>query len=75
MKKFTKEWIKKADNDFLVAKRESGFDSPVYDAICFHCQQAVEKYLKAALQEKEIYFEKLMTLIFCLKNVNLLFQN
>ena len=30
----------------LVGKRP-----PLYDGICFHCQQSAEKYLKALLQE------------------------
>ncbi|MGH2562237.1 MAG: HEPN domain-containing protein [Thermomicrobiales bacterium] len=29
-------------------------DDPVFDGICFHAQQSVEKYLKALLQEHEI---------------------
>lgn len=58
MKKLTKEWIEKAEKDFLVAEREIRSDSPVYDAICFHSQQCVEKYLKAVLQEKEVFIEK-----------------
>jgi HEPN domain-containing protein len=42
------EWIKKAQNDLESAKilyREKG---PT-DSLCFHCQQAVEKHLKAFL--------------------------
>ncbi len=31
---------------------------PNYDAACFHAQQAVEKYLKACLQEADIPFGK-----------------
>jgi len=53
MKELTKEWIKKADNDLIICERESLSTPPVYDAICFHAEQAVEKYLKAILQEKE----------------------
>jgi len=58
MKKITSEWINKAKKDLLVAQREMREEEPVYDAVCFHSQQAVEKYLKAFLQENEIYFEK-----------------
>jgi HEPN domain-containing protein len=32
--------------------------NPNYDAICFHCQQCAEKYLKARLQEANIVFGK-----------------
>lgn len=58
MKKQTERWIKKAEDDFRVARREFDSDSPVFDAVCFHCQQCVEKYLKAVLQENGIVFEK-----------------
>ncbi len=58
MKNITRKWIEKAEKDFLVAQREVKEAQPVFDAVCFHCQQCVEKYLKALLQEKEIYFEK-----------------
>ena len=42
-------WIKLADEDFGVAYDLAGLDTNRYHAICFHCQQAVEKYLKALL--------------------------
>lgn len=44
-----KKWIVKAENDLKVAKREIGEKEPITDAICFHAQQCVEKYLKAFL--------------------------
>ena len=58
MKELTAEWMNKASDDLLVAKREFEFDPSVYDAVCFHSQQCVEKCLKAVLQENEVYFEK-----------------
>ncbi|NMC66993.1 MAG: HEPN domain-containing protein [Spirochaetales bacterium] len=58
MKKITQEWLNKAYKDLLVAKREIKSENTVYDAVCFHSQQAVKKYLKALLQENEVYFEK-----------------
>ena len=57
MKELTAEWMKKAEDDLLVAKREFE-EPPVYDAVCFHSQQCVEKCLKAVLQENDVYFEK-----------------
>ncbi len=59
MKKLTKEWVDKAEDDFIVAKREYRAKNPVYDAACFHAQQCVEKYMKAVLQEAGIDFEKI----------------
>jgi HEPN domain-containing protein len=52
------KWIKKAENDFLTAERELSFEDPVTQAICFHSQQAAEKYLKAFLVYHQIYFPK-----------------
>jgi HEPN domain-containing protein len=34
------------------------FKDPVTETVCFHCQQAVEKYLKAFLIYHQIYFKK-----------------
>lgn len=59
MKEITCEWIEKAEKDFRVAKRELTLEPPEYDAVCFHSQQCVEKYLKAVLQENDIYFGKI----------------
>jgi len=41
-------WMRKGDSDRLDAQRTVRSDGP-YDTACFHCQQAVEKYLKAVL--------------------------
>jgi HEPN domain-containing protein len=59
MRELTKEWIQKTENDFSVASCEMRVrKNPNYDAICFHCQQCSEKYLKAILQENRIPFGK-----------------
>lgn len=47
MKKITHEWIKKAENDYLVIKNEINSKNPVYDAICFHAQQLYRKIFKS----------------------------
>ncbi|MCD6223650.1 MAG: HEPN domain-containing protein [Deltaproteobacteria bacterium] len=44
-----REWIIKAESDLKIGKDEFLTDKPVCDAICFHMQQCVEKYLKAFL--------------------------
>jgi len=41
-------WMRKGNSDRLDAQRTVRSDGP-YDTACFHCQQAVEKYLKAVL--------------------------
>jgi len=58
MKEVTQEWINKAEEDYIIAIRESKTEPVIYNAVCFHCQQCVEKYLKAYLQEINIEFEK-----------------
>ena len=46
----SQEWVGKAEGDFTTALREyRARKSPNYDAACFHAQQCVEKYIKAAL--------------------------
>lgn len=57
MKPLTEEWVTKADGDFATAGRElRARKAPNYDAVCFHTQQCVEKYLKAVLQEEDVPF-------------------
>src|SRR5438105_14446779 len=57
MKRLTREWVKKAEGDFVTAQRElRARRSPNFDSACFHSQQCVEKYLKARLQEANIAF-------------------
>lgn len=58
MKPLTHEWSHKAEGDDTVAATLWQAGSTVYDAICFHAQQCVEKYLKAWLVEHEMTFPK-----------------
>jgi HEPN domain-containing protein len=51
MKRLTKEWVKKAEADLLAATALADEDLSVHEVVCFHCQHAAEKYLKALLQE------------------------
>lgn len=53
-----KEWIEKAGNDLRTAEILLEEDGPT-DTLCFHCQQAVEKYLKAFLTFKKLPFKKI----------------
>jgi HEPN domain-containing protein len=64
MNPLTLEWIIKAEGDFSVAEREFRVrKNPTYDAVCFHCQQVVEKYLKAILQENNTPIPKTHNLL------------
>jgi len=51
-------WVKKADRDLEVAKRELELTDPLTDIIYFHAQQATEKYMKAYLIWLDIEFQK-----------------
>jgi len=51
MKKATREWVKKAEQDYVLAKHGSRSKVPVHDGVCFHCQQCAEKYLKGLMEE------------------------
>jgi len=60
----TKQWVKKAEGDFdvvLVLRRSR--KASRYDSIRFHCQQCVEKYFKAKLQEEGIHFPRTHDLV------------
>ena len=46
---YIREWLRKADDDIIIAGRAIDFPPVILDIACFHCQQAVEKYLKAFL--------------------------
>jgi HEPN domain-containing protein len=64
---YIKLWIEKADGDLKVAKRELHCEDPVLDAVCFHLQQAVEKYLKAFLAKFLEKIEKTHNLEFLIE--------
>jgi HEPN domain-containing protein len=51
MKRATREWIKKAEQDRVLARHASRSKVPVHDGVCFHCQQCAEKYLKGLMEE------------------------
>jgi HEPN domain-containing protein len=73
MRPETLEWVEKAEGDFHTASREAAVaDTPNFDAVCFHCQQCAEKYLKAVLTEHSIYFPKTHDLEALVSNVSAL---
>ena len=51
MKRLTKEWVRKAEGDYRLAAKLLCGAERFHDAICFHCQQSAEKYLKGLLEE------------------------
>jgi len=53
-----RRWLNKAWHDKSAATRLFGPDCVELDVVAFHCQQAVEKTLKAYLVSRNIEFEK-----------------
>lgn len=58
IKILVKGWIAKAENDLKIAQDEIKTENPATDAICFHAQQCVEKYLKAYLIFNQKHYKK-----------------
>jgi HEPN domain-containing protein len=51
MKRLTAEWVRKAEADYRLAAKLARGREPFHDQLCFLCQQAAEKFLKALLEE------------------------
>jgi HEPN domain-containing protein len=51
-------WLAKARLDLLVCDNLTTQDADVWEAVAFHCQQAVEKALKAVLVRHQVEFPK-----------------
>src|SRR5262245_59421323 len=51
MKKLTREWVRKAEADYVAARKLHRGSGPLHDQVCFSCQQSAEKHLKALLEE------------------------
>lgn len=49
LKDYINKWIEKAQHDIETAELLIELKPLILDVACFHCQQAVEKYLKAFL--------------------------
>jgi HEPN domain-containing protein len=46
---YVESWLEKAKRDLDSANRLIDIEPMILDNACFHCQQAIEKYLKAFL--------------------------
>jgi len=58
MKRLTGQWLRKAERDVLVARHLFKLRPLLTDEICFHCQQAIEKFLKGMLAERGLPIQK-----------------
>jgi len=57
-----KEWIEKAEEDFEFANSSLEFEN-YFAQICFHFQQAAEKYLKAFIVANKLEFRPIHNLL------------
>jgi HEPN domain-containing protein len=70
MNPVTREWVAKAEGDFVSAGRElRARKSPNFDAACFHSRQCAEKYLKAVLHHAGEAFPRTHDLVALLERV------
>lgn len=67
LKKKAGEWFRKGGSDLRSAEILIKDFQPPTDTICFHCQQAAEKYLKGYLTLNNIEFIKSHDLDYLLK--------
>lgn len=61
-KKIVNEWLSEADEDFHFALFALKEGDRFFSRICFHFQQAAEKYLKAFIVAEELEFKKIHNL-------------
>jgi len=68
----SKQWIAKAKNVLLNADNNLKAEEIPFDTVCFHCQQAAEKFLKASLVANDKSYPISHDLILILEKILLL---
>jgi len=63
MKRQVEDWMLLADKDLYVAEIILNNEYPLTNIVAFHCQQAIEKYMKAFIIENDIPIIKTHDLI------------
>ena len=66
LKELVNRWLQKAANDLRSADRLINSDPPLTDTACFHCQQSIEKDLKAYLAYNEEDIQRTHNIVFLL---------
>src|SRR5262245_12929222 len=51
MKSLTRNWVNKAEEDYVAARQGRRSKTPVHNVVCFLCQQCAEKYLKGLMEQ------------------------
>lgn len=64
-----RRWFQKAENDLLSVQNNLKAEQYASDTVCFHCQQAAEKYLKGFLAWHQMPFAKTHDLLDLLRRV------
>ncbi len=67
--KIAKQWLAKADNDLLNADNNLKSKKVPFDTVCFHCQQAAEKILKAYLVANQLSYPITHNLLLILEQI------
>ncbi len=62
-------WFQKAENDLLNVENNLKAETYPADTVCFHCQQAAEKYLQGFLAWQQMPFVKTHDLLELLEQV------
>lgn len=65
---YINQWLFKANEDLLVVSKLTEFEIIATSSVCFHCQQAVEKFLKAFLIANGVEIKKRIILNICFQN-------
>ena len=66
LRAYIESWLEKAEHDLLSAQRLLEIEPVILDNACFHCQQAIEKCLKAFLAYNGRDIERTHNIIFLL---------
>jgi len=66
LESYIKSWLDIAGHDLVSAQRLIEIEPMILDNACFHCQQAIEKYLKAFLIYHGRDIERTHNIIFLL---------
>jgi HEPN domain-containing protein len=75
MRPETNLWIEKANQDVKTVEILIQSNEGPSEIICFHCQQAAEKFLKAFLIDKNIEFPRTHDLLMLIEKYILPFDN
>jgi HEPN domain-containing protein len=76
LRDYIEKWLYRANEDYAVCEHLLAVDSKRYaSTICFHAQQAVEKYLKAFLTFNGVDFPRTHDIDFLLAECSIINQD